>query len=136
MAQATFTFETDRAQKRVAAIIPEQAFRAIQRSANHSAVPVSEAAEYYLRVGFDERVKLFKLERDEGIPTPLPSPLVRKDARQVKLKVSEYDLSRLLRLADLEFETLGTAAGRVLMLGCQKLNGVPYCEEADAHGVE
>lgn len=33
---------------------------------------------------------------------------------------------RLLRLADLEFEPLGTAAGRVLMLGCQKLCGIPY----------
>ena len=101
-------------------------FRAIQRSANRSAVPVSEAAEYYLRVGFEERVKLYKLECDEGIPAPLPSPLARKDARQVKLKVSEHDLRRLLRLADLEFETLGTAAGRVLMLGCQKLCGIPY----------
>ena len=126
MAQATFTFETDRAQKRVAALIPERVLRTIQRSANRSAVPVSEAAEYYLRVGFEERVKLYKLERDEGIPAPLPSPLARKDAWQVKLKVSEHDLARLLRLADIEFETLGTAAGRVLMLGCQKLCGIPY----------
>jgi hypothetical protein len=68
-------------------------FRAIQRSANRSGMPVSEAAEHYLRVGFEERVKLYKLERDEEIPAPLPSPLARKDARQVKLKVSEYDLT-------------------------------------------
>jgi hypothetical protein len=93
---------------------------------------VSEAAEYYLRVGFDERVKLHKREYDEEIPTPLPAPLARKDARQVKLKVSEYDLKRLLRLADLEFETLGIAAGRVVMLGCQKLCGIPYASQPDA----
>jgi len=124
--RATFTFETDRAQKRVAALIPERVFRAIQRSANRSAVPMSEAAEYYLRVGFEERVKLYKLELYNGISTPLPPPLARKDARQVKLKVSEHDLKRLLRLADLEFETLGTVAGRVLVLGCQKLCGIPY----------
>jgi hypothetical protein len=136
MAQATFTFETDRAQKRVAALIPERVFRAIQRSANRSGVPMSEAAEYYLRVGFEERVKLFKLERDEGIPAALPPPLTRRVARQVKLKVSERDLMRLLRLADLEFETLGIATGRVLMLGCQKLSGVAHSGEADRLDVE
>ena len=126
MAQATFTFETDRAQKRVAAKVPDDVASLIGMKATRHAMPLSEATEWFLKVGFEERVKLYKLEIDNGIRTTLPPVYPRERMRQVKLKVSDSDLRRLLRLADLEFEPLGTAAGRVLMFGAEKLCGRPY----------
>ena len=126
MQQVTFTPDTDRAQKRVAAKVPDDVASLIGMKAARHAMPLSEAAEWFLKVGFEERVKLYKLEIDNGIRTPLPPVYPRERMRQVKLKVSDSDLRRLLRLANLEFEPLGTAAGRVLMFGAEKLCGRPY----------
>jgi hypothetical protein len=126
MQQVTFTSDTDRAQKRVAALVPDTVAGLIRMKAAHRALPMSETAEWFLKVGFEERVKLYKLEMDNGVRTPIPPVYPRVRMRLVKLKVSDSDLRRLLRLADIEFEPLGTAAGRVLMLGAQKLCGRPY----------
>jgi hypothetical protein len=126
MQRVTFTPDTDRAQKRVAALVPDTVAGLIRRKATHRALPMSETAEWFLKVGFDERVTLYKLEMDNGARTPIPPVYPRERMRLVKLKVSGSDLRRLLRLADMEFEPLGTAAGRVLMLGAQKLCGRPY----------
>jgi hypothetical protein len=126
MQQVTFTPDTDRAQKRVAAKVPDNVASLIRMKAARHAMPLSEAAEWFLKVGFEERVKLYKLEMENGIRTPIPPVYPRERMRQVKFKVSDSDLRRLLRLADLEFEPLGTAAGRVLMFGAEKLCGRPY----------
>src|SRR5690242_1631308 len=125
MQQVTFTPDTDRAQKRVAALVPDTVAGLIRMKAAQRALPMSETAEWFLKVGFDERVKLYRLEIDNGARTPIPPIYPRERMRLVKFKVSDGDLRRLLRLADMEFERLGTAAGRVLMLGAQRLCGRP-----------
>jgi hypothetical protein len=126
MSALTSTPEKDRAQKRVAALVPDSVVSLIRGRAARHALPLSETAEWFLRIGFEERVRLFKLETHDGIRTPIPPVYPRARMRLMKLKISDYDLRRLLRLADIEFEPLRTAVGRVLMLGAEKLCGRPY----------
>ena len=126
MSRVMFTSEADRAQKRVAALVPDTVAKLITGKAAQNALSVSETAEWFLRVRFEERVRLYTLEREHGVPTPLPPAYPRARMRLMKLKVSDSDLRRLLRLTDIEFEPLRIAVGRVLMLGAERLCGRPY----------
>jgi hypothetical protein len=82
---------------------------------------MSEASAFFLNVGFDEQRNIQRLEeQNPPMVRPLPPPLPRDMARQMKPSVTDQQFQWLCTLSKREFESIGTMAGRIIALGYER----------------